>query len=56
MDDVRNFVTADGLPICPVCGKPIQPTDNRARPDGGIVHVWCWPEVRIREDPCKPRR
>jgi hypothetical protein len=51
----HNYLDADGLPICMVCGHNIRPADFAARVDDCLVHG------RLREafavpEPCEPQR
>jgi hypothetical protein len=52
----RNYLDADGLPICMVCGHNIRPADFAARVDDCLVHGRCLREAFAEPEPCEPRR
>jgi hypothetical protein len=50
---VRNYLDADGNPICTLCGRAILPSQNVARVDDCMVHVHCYPAALTKPDPCE---
>ena len=55
---LANYLDADGMPICTVCGKPIGPVDATAKIEDCLIHLSCFREARQRalsgEEPCEP--
>jgi hypothetical protein len=53
MSGLRNYLDANGDPICLICGGAIGFTDSVARVDDCMVHVRCLPEARTIKEPCE---
>jgi len=50
---VKNYLDAEGYPVCPTCGRSILPVQNVARVDDCMVHVSCYAVAKEAEDPCE---
>jgi hypothetical protein len=51
---LRNYLDAEGRPICPVCGIVIGIPDAVARVDDCMIHLTCLEEARAQATPCDP--
>jgi hypothetical protein len=51
---LQNYLDADGHPICPECGLPLEPGQPAARPDGCMVHLECFDAAMAKLEPCQP--
>ena len=52
----RNYLDADGLPICMVCGHNIRPAEFAARVEDCLIHGRCLREALVVPEPCEPQR
>jgi hypothetical protein len=53
---MRNYVDADGSPVCLVCGHGILLSQPAARVRDCMVHVACFDEAVRLLEPCTPQR
>jgi hypothetical protein len=51
---LRNYLDAEGAPICPTCGRAILAHDAAMRMEDCMIHVRCFTEAQATEDPCEP--
>ena len=52
----HNYLDADGLRICMVCGRSIRPAEFATFVDDCLVHGRCMREALAVPEPCKPQR
>jgi hypothetical protein len=53
--DLRNYLDANGDPICLICGRAILLNESVARLDDCMVHVRCMRDVQAAPQPCEPQ-
>jgi hypothetical protein len=56
VDVPRNYLDADGLPICLQCGHGMRPAEHAVRVDDCLVHGRCLREALAIPDPCTAKR
>ena len=56
--ELMNYLNPDGYPICPTCGRVIEPIESTARVRDCMTHLTCFRIARDRAnaglDPCEP--
>ena len=52
---LRNYLDAEGVPVCLICGRAIGLRDPAAQIEDCMIHAHCIEESRALPHPCEPQ-